>query len=510
MFSFQPFYKNVKTALNFSKESQGTQVNFNVQVATMTKEKTSRFSDKKIQCTCCAAQSSNKMDHKVLKDCQSPLVIISVYPKQCPDDSGMEESVLMPKELLCPSPPHMSTYTSSQVIKTDKSSKKAASDSNKKHNRPSARSRSPSPTKKPSRGKMPEDKIIENRLNKSHTNDRKSAERQSPDRKALKAIKDKIHEKDKLKQDAGTRKPSKFNATSATQAGKHAQVAVSNATQVSNKNHIVASNATQVSARNRQNFTVSNATQVKSPPNIALVKHNNVQTVITPTKHPQMANMSNATQATKSTKRIVATNATQISKNEYFTSNNATQVSKNRPSSNSPRRFRNQETFTAPAKVYKNEQTSETRPLQERGTNTDHARTKKALVETYTKKLTEQMNQKDYFPARYDSSKITINIDGDKEYYDVLFNQDKQSTDLTVRKTLKDMSSQKGLEEEPSVSLENLLYMPSDEAKCIISGNKSPEKSLSIALYNNVSHNNGCKDQSSILIDRVSCPIELF
>ncbi|CAH0595306.1 unnamed protein product [Chrysodeixis includens] len=454
-----------------SKESQGTQVNFNVQVATMTKEKTSRFSDKKIQCTCCAAQSSIRSDNKALKDCQSPLVIISVYPKQGTDD--LENSAAS----------NVDTYTSSQIIKTDRSTKKTTTET-RKHNKPVARSRSPSPTKKPSKTKLHEDKLIENRLNKSYANEKKSPDRQSPDRKALKAIKDKIHEKDKLKQDVATRKPSKFNSTNATQAGRNTQVVVSNATQVSNKNRI-ASNATQVSARNRQNYTVSNATQVKSPTNIAPVKHNNVS-VITPSKHPQIAIASNATQASKSTRRVVATNGTQISKNEYFTSNNATQVSKNPQSSNQPRKFRNQETLTAPAKVYKNEQTSETQPLQEKGTNTDHARTKKALVETYTKKLTEQMNQKDYMPARYDSSKITINIDGDNEYYDVLFNQDKKSTDLTVRKTLKDMGSQKCLEEEPSVSLERLLFMPSDEARHgMISGTKSPEKSLSFALYNN-------------------------
>ncbi|CAH0696756.1 unnamed protein product [Spodoptera exigua] len=126
---------------------------------------------------------------------------------------------------------------------------------------------------------------------------------------------------------------------------------------------------------------------------------------------------------------------------------------------------RNQDTYTLPnaSQVYEDKGYTRmtTNRLNETGTNTEHFRKKRTLIEAYTKQLTDQMSQKDSIPARYNST-VTINIDGDGEYYDVLFNQDKRSTDLTIRKTFKDMGSQKydDQDQECSASLENFMYVP--------------------------------------------------
>lgn len=459
--------------------------------------------DKKIQCSCCTVP--NRSDDTGLKTCQSPLVIISVYPKQSPED--ITKCVPIPKEnFRCPAPSRMNTYTSNQVLKMDKGTRKSNIETRRNYRSPS-RSRSPSPTKNSSRIKMQDDRLIETRQIKNQVLEKRSPDRQ----KALRAIKDKIQEKDKLKQDAGTRKPSKFNTSNATQMSKNLQnVTTSNATQVSNKiQQNLTSFGTQVSARNRQYYTVSNATQYTKNPQNFKASNNATQCFDSPNnmisiKHPKnliaskntqnviesntTSQNSNATQVSKTPQKLIATNATQVSKNGQLTASNATQVSKNQQNFIASRVSKNQETFTAPYQVFKNEQTAITlSKSHEKGTNTDHARAKKALVETYTKKLTEQMNQKEFIPARYDSSKVTINIDGDKEYYDVLFNQDKLSTDLTIRKTLKEIGSQKVCEDECSASLENLLFSP--ECADVKEGTeiKSPTKSMSIALYKTVS-----------------------
>lgn len=77
-----------------------------------------------------------------------------------------------------------------------------------------------------------------------------------------------------------------------------------------------------------------------------------------------------------------------------------------------------------------------------KGTNTDHNVTKKNIVDNYMKKITEYMDQQAYlerktkYPKK-ENSKVTVNIEGDKEQYNVFFQQDKATTDLKVKKIVK-------------------------------------------------------------------------
>ncbi|PZC83459.1 hypothetical protein B5X24_HaOG207442 [Helicoverpa armigera] len=502
-----------------SKESQGTQVNFNVQVA-MTKPRGTTFSDKKIQCSCCAVPK--KSEHNPLKVCQSPLVIISVYPKPSPEDLLKSVPSNFSDISQNQSPGKMSTYTSNQILKTDKTAKKSSEQTKRTYKSPII-SRTPSPVKKVSKSKLLDDMPVKLSVN----------ERRSPDRqKALKAIKEKIQEKDRLKLENSARKmPSRLNETFATQVSKNLQnLTVSNATQVSKKNQrlytasdatqvsnrnkqlYTASNGTQVSAKKRQDFTVSgtqysdgpqslsgsyatkgeddtadsidDAVHVKQTKNVAISKHPQIKT--SPIS-PRTTLVSNATQVPK-VPQFFASNATQISQSDAFMVSNSTQVSKNNQNFIASRLAKNQETYTAPVQVIQNQQTSRLIPKAkaETGTNTDHARAKKALVDSYTKKLTEQMIQKEYLPANYVNSKVTINIDADKEYYDVLFNQDKLSTDLTIRKKLKESPDVN--ENLYPVSFDN-LYTPDSvlqKTAVFIPGNKvKPTKFDSNILSNN-------------------------
>lgn len=114
---------------------------------------------------------------------------------------------------------------------------------------------------------------------------------------------------------------------------------------------------------------------------------------------------------------------------------------------------------------------------QEKGTNT-YALAKKAIVDSYTKKITEHMNQRDMIPAKLDNSKVTVNIDGEHEHYNLLFDQGKLTTDLRIRKTMKDMASQDTrTNEHSSASLENLFSFPEKDVS---------NQPVSLALYNKV------------------------
>lgn len=473
-----------------SKESQGTQVNFNIKVAAA-KRKCSTFLDKKVQCSYC----DNRSEHNTLKDCQSPMVIISVYPKSSPENflkATHVSAVSSRSNHTAPPLPSagVATNTSNVVIKKEQASNK--SDSRTLNYKSPRMSRSPSPVKKASKPKL-----LNNSLNPPVT------EKKSPDnQRALRAIKAKIREKDRLKEDSSVQQqlPIKNNTSSATRVSKNFKnLTISNAnqvttqskrnvglytashsTQMSNKNNNI-SNGTQVSVKRIKNsttnatqynneegsFTISNAMQCKDTADnledIAPIKHPMNEVVASP-KYPQRkprpiknlrTQVSQATQVPKIHK-YYSNHATQVTKRDPLMISCATQVSKNQRNVIIPRMAKNQEAFIVkPAQGYKSDQPSRLVPKTkaEIGTNTDHARAKKALVDTFTKKLTQQMTQKCHTPGRFDSSKVTINIDGDTEYYDVLFNQDEMSTDLMIRKTLKDKGCQKFGDESSLVNL---------------------------------------------------------
>lgn len=80
------------------------------------------------------------------------------------------------------------------------------------------------------------------------------------------------------------------------------------------------------------------------------------------------------------------------------------------------------------------------------GINTEHLKTKKALVDSYTNKITEQMKSNKENPDK-SVSIVSVNIDSENEYYDMSFRQNKFTTDFKVRKTMKEASAQKSLDE---------------------------------------------------------------
>lgn len=94
---------------------------------------------------------------------------------------------------------------------------------------------------------------------------------------------------------------------------------------------------------------------------------------------------------------------------------------------------------------------------EDKGTNTEHLKTKKALVDSYTNKITEHMKSNKQKPVKSVST-VSVNIDSENEYYDVSFCKDKFTTDLKVRKTMKEASAQKSFDEnQQHGSMENLF-----------------------------------------------------
>ncbi|XP_075984028.1 uncharacterized protein LOC142981802 [Anticarsia gemmatalis] len=319
------------TTSRYRKESQGTQVNFNVQVTSARDYDGFETMDKNIQCDC--NLGNNVMENiggdNCLKNCQSPLVIISVYPKASPET--VTSSARSLEHDRSPSPTRIFTAKDNRQAssKIDKSTDeridgpRRRSTVEREDNIHSLfRSRSPSPNKKsPRDDKEPDAKHFKVR----------AAKRNTESHKAIRAIQNKILQKDKIEQNrAGT---SKFIAPS-----------------FQNR-----------SPKGQGNFRKS------SPPR-----------------------------------------------------------------------------------------------LEERATNTEHANTKQNLIDNFTKKVPKRSKYK-YVPAKQDNSKITIDIEGERERYNVLLDQALLTTDVRIKKTMKDIGSQHGGHKMASESLENLLLLPEKE-----------------------------------------------
>ncbi|XP_046964118.1 uncharacterized protein LOC124533007 [Vanessa cardui] len=91
--------------------------------------------------------------------------------------------------------------------------------------------------------------------------------------------------------------------------------------------------------------------------------------------------------------------------------------------------------------------------------NSNKEQVKKALVDTFLK------NNK-LFDPKEDTSKITVDINGDKEQYNVLFEQRNFDTGLTVRKTLKTQSHKRNDEKNGGKSKKKLLLSENDDKEC--------------------------------------------
>ncbi|XP_073948659.1 uncharacterized protein [Choristoneura fumiferana] len=104
------------------------------------------------------------------------------------------------------------------------------------------------------------------------------------------------------------------------------------------------------------------------------------------------------------------------------------------------------------------------------GTNTEQMLAKKALVDDFTKKYTAQMEknvkENPALNTKHNVSTVTVNIDGDKEYYNVRFSQGEMDAGVTVRKTIKNNFTGVPGDNEPSTSLENFLFIqPENEPR---------------------------------------------
>ncbi|XP_061722406.1 uncharacterized protein LOC133528917 isoform X2 [Cydia pomonella] len=99
---------------------------------------------------------------------------------------------------------------------------------------------------------------------------------------------------------------------------------------------------------------------------------------------------------------------------------------------------------------------------------------KRALIDDFTKTYTEHVNQRNThfdipLQTKHNVSNITIDIEGDSEYYNVKLGQDagKLNTELTVRKPSRrpraGENTMPTMGETDTTSLENFLYMPENE-----------------------------------------------
>lgn len=92
-FKFSKFRNVIANSLQtwcfYRNNSQGTQVNFNVSTFSRNLFKNQKV-DKDIQCTCRnvveLSTTEDRCELNPLKESHSPLVIISVYPKQCSEE----------------------------------------------------------------------------------------------------------------------------------------------------------------------------------------------------------------------------------------------------------------------------------------------------------------------------------------------------------------------------------------------------------------------------------------
>ncbi|XP_038216562.1 uncharacterized protein LOC119835665 [Zerene cesonia] len=119
--------------------------------------------------------------------------------------------------------------------------------------------------------------------------------------------------------------------------------------------------------------------------------------------------------------------------------------------------FKNENGSRPTRKPFSNETRSETETL-----NASRNLAKKALVDSYMNKLHSEevvktITRKNFLVPKDDASKVTINIDGETEQYDLIFEQNNQNTNLSVKKTMKESSNKRKTDMRDTASLENLL-----------------------------------------------------
>ncbi|CAH0713712.1 unnamed protein product, partial [Brenthis ino] len=90
---------------------------------------------------------------------------------------------------------------------------------------------------------------------------------------------------------------------------------------------------------------------------------------------------------------------------------------------------------------------------------------KKALVSSFIKnieKIDKDVSKRKFIAPKDDASKVTINIEGDNENYDVMFERSEFDTGVSVRKTAKVNKKYKSNNEAGVSSMENFLMLSDD------------------------------------------------
>ncbi|XP_053617702.1 uncharacterized protein LOC128679456 [Plodia interpunctella] len=110
--------------------------------------------------------------------------------------------------------------------------------------------------------------------------------------------------------------------------------------------------------------------------------------------------------------------------------------------------------------------------LTSTATNTDHVLTKKALVDSFTKEIMGQMgkhNKKDKCKTpQFTESQLQINIEGDNENYDVFLQQGRMTTDVRVKKTSKYPSEQRNTERYQCQAFPDPAYIMEEKSKSLL------------------------------------------
>ncbi|XP_063389101.1 uncharacterized protein LOC134674877 [Cydia fagiglandana] len=192
----------------------------------------------------------------------------------------------------------------------------------------------------------------------------------------------------------------------------------------------------------------------------------------------------------KNSKKIVEkksdsrVNASTSKKTVHETARKVTRSKLNQTQSRSPVRTTSSKTKTESKTIKSRSPKVKRTPPQSRQSNSPPSKQKdengaeqlkRALIEDFTKTYTEHINNRNThldipLPTKHNVSNITIDIEGDSEYYNVKLEQDnrKLNTKLTVRKPSKgprtgDNNTVYIMGETDTTSLENFLYMPENE-----------------------------------------------
>lgn len=103
--------------------------------------------------------------------------------------------------------------------------------------------------------------------------------------------------------------------------------------------------------------------------------------------------------------------------------------------------------------------------LKNKKSKSDVEQVKKALVSNFIKnieKIDKDVSKRKFTAPKDDASKVTINIEGDNENYDVMFERNEFDTGVSVRKTAKVNKKYKSNNEAGVSSMENFLMLSDD------------------------------------------------